>query len=276
MMAGTIITVAPTGAEADKDSNPFLPTTPEEIAATASSCEAEGAAIIHVHARDQFGKSTFDVSRIRDTMAAIRESAHVVTQISTGGAVSDNESSRIAALDVNPEMASLTCGSVNFGDEIFVNRWPFIVELYREMRDRKIVPEFELFELGHIDSLNRLLDAEGPPFGGHIHADLVMGVPGGMAGEPSTLVTAIQKLPQGATFSATGIGRATVPVILASLASGGHLRVGMEDTLTFEPGRRVSGNDELVRRAAQIAEIALRPPLKPDAVRQILGVRDAP
>ena len=124
--------------------------------------------------------------------------------------------------------------------------------------------------------MNRLLDAEGPPFGGHIHADLVMGVPGGMAGEPSTLVTAIQKLPQGATFSATGIGRATVPVILASLASGGHLRVGMEDTLTFEPGRRVSGNDELVRRAAQIAEIALRPPLKPDAVRQILGVRDAP
>ena len=145
MMAGTIITVAPTGAEADKDSNPFLPTTPEEIAATASSCEAEGAAIIHVHARDQFGKSTFDVSRIRDTMAAIRESAHVVTQISTGGAVSDNESSRIAALDVNPEMASLTCGSL-----ISVMRSSSIVghsyvELYREMRDRKIVPEFELF-----------------------------------------------------------------------------------------------------------------------------------
>lgn len=274
-MLGTLITVAPTGAEVEKLSNPALPVSPEEIASTAKLCEEAGAAIIHVHVRDRDGRSTMDLGRIHETLAAIRESAGLIIQLSTGGAVTDNESSRIAVLDADPEMASLTCGSVNFGDEIFANRWPFMVELYREMRERSIVPEFEIFDLGHIDAMNRLLDSEGLPFGGHVHVDLVMGVPGGMAGEPATLVAAVQKLPLGATFSATGIGRSSLPVMLASLACGGNLRVGMEDTLTFAPREPVRDNAQIVQRAADLARLALRAPLAVGGARQLLGIRSS-
>jgi uncharacterized protein (DUF849 family) len=99
-----------------------------------------------------------------------------------------------------------------------------------------------------------------------------MGVPGGMPGNAATLVQAVSALPAGATWSATGIGRTSVPVMLAALSAGGHLRVGMEDTVSFARGRPVTGNAELVERAAALAGLAQRPPLRPDQARALLGV----
>jgi uncharacterized protein (DUF849 family) len=157
-----------------------------------------------------------------------------------------------------------------------MNRWEFIERLYLEMRDRQIVPEFELFDLGHVTTMQRLLDKHGGPYGGHVHCDLVMGVPGGMPGTAQALVACVNALPDGATFSATGVGRTTVPVMLAALSAGGHLRVGMEDTLTFAPGRPVRGNAELVERAAELARLALRPPLSPEEARVMLGLTQDP
>ncbi|HET8640351.1 MAG TPA: 3-keto-5-aminohexanoate cleavage protein [Pseudonocardiaceae bacterium] len=273
-MPGTLITVAPTGAEHDKAEVPDLPVTIEELVDTAVACERAGAAMIHVHIRDDAARPTLDLGRLRATVAALRERTSLVVQLSTGGAVTDPESERLEVLDALPDSASCTMGTVNFGEDVFLNRWEFIVELHRRMQERHIVPEYEIFDVGHLWSLRRLLDEHGPPAGGHVHVDLVMGVPGGMPGDAETLVAAIRLLPPGATFSATGVGRTSLPVMFASLAAGGHLRVGMEDTLSFARGQRVTGNAQLVERAAELATIAQRPPMPPDEVRSLLGVRE--
>jgi len=270
--AGTLLTVAPTGAETAKSDVPALPVTVDELAATAKACQAAGAAVIHVHLRDDDARPTLDLGRAREALAAIREATDLVVQISSGGAVTDTEEDRLAVLDSGPDGASLTCGTVNFGTDVFMNRWEFIERLYLEMRDRKIVPEFELFDLGHVTTMLRLLDKHGEPYGGHVHCDLVMGVPGGMPGTMAALAACVAALPAGATFSATGVGRTTLPIMLASLSAGGHVRVGMEDTLTFAPGRPVRDNAELVERAADLARLAQRPPLSPDEARAMLGM----
>jgi uncharacterized protein (DUF849 family) len=137
-----------------------------------------------------------------------------------------------------------------------------------------VVPEFELFDLGHVAALGRLLDRFGLPYGGKVHCDLVMGVPGGMPGTPDALVAAVNSLPAAVTsWSATGVGRTTLPVALAALSKGGHLRVGMEDTLTLAKGQPVKHNAELVERAASLATLAQRPPMSPDDARELLNVK---
>lgn len=274
--AGTLITVAPTGAETAKSVAGGLPVTLSELVATAQACAAAGAAMVHVHIRDEKGQPTLDLGRLRETVAALRRDADLVVQLSTGGAVSDPESARIAVLDAEPDSASLSCGTVNFGDDVFMNRWPFMVELYCRMQEREVVPEFEIFDLGQVTTMNRLITRYGPPFGGHVHADLVMGVPGGMPGTPAALVAAVAVLPDGATWSATGVGRSTLPVALAALSAGGHLRVGMEDTLSYLPGQPVRDNAQLVHRAAALASLAGRPPLATEEARSLLGVKERP
>ena len=274
MTPSTLITVAPTGAEARKDEAPALPVTLEELLTSAKQCQEAGAAVIHVHIRDAGARPTLDLGRLTETVQALRESTGLVVQLSTGGAVTDPFEDRLRVLGARPDACSLTCGTVNFGDEVFQNPWPFIRDLYQATQRHGVVPEFELFDLGHIATLHRLLGEFGPPAGGHVHCDLVMGVPGGMPGDAATLTAAVAALPDGATWSATGVGRTTLPVMFAALAAGGHLRVGMEDTLSFARGRPVSGNAELVERAAALAALAQRPPMTPKQAREFLGVRD--
>jgi uncharacterized protein (DUF849 family) len=273
-MAPTLITVAPTGAETAKTDAPALPCSLDELVSTAKACEAAGAAVVHVHVRDDTALPTLDLGRVTATVDALREATDLVVQVSTGGAVTDSEADRLRVLDSGPDGASLTCGTVNFGTDVFLNRWELIERLFLDMRDREIVPEFELFDLGHVATLHRLLDKHGAPYGGHVHCDLVMGVPGGMPGTLTALTACVAALPAEATWSATGVGRTTLPVLLAALAGGGHLRVGMEDTLTFGPGQPVRDNAELVERAAAFARLAQRPPMTPDDARAMLGVRD--
>ncbi|WDZ85540.1 3-keto-5-aminohexanoate cleavage protein [Micromonospora cathayae] len=275
MTTPTLITVAPTGAESAKADVPALPVTLDELVLTAKECEAIGASVIHVHIRDDAAKPTLDPARLRDTVAAVREATDLIVQLSTGGAVTDPEAARLAVLDAGPDMASCTMGTLNFGDDVFLNRWEFIVDLHTRMQERGIVPEYEIFDLGHLTALQRLLGKHGLPAGGHVHVDFVMGVPGGMPGTAEALVAcrqALRDLPEGTTFSATGIGRATIPVMLASLATGGHLRVGMEDTVTYAKGQPVESNMQLVARAVGFAQLAQRPPLTPAEARRLLGM----
>ena len=270
----TLITVAPTGAESEKAAVPALPVTLEELVTTAKECREAGAAVIHVHIRDDAAKPTLEVSRLTDTVHALRESTDLIVQLSTGGAVTDSFDRRLAVLDAAPDACSLTCGTVNFGDDVFMNPWGFMKELYARTQELGVVPEFELFDFGHIAALHRLLAVFGLPFGGHVHCDLVMGVPGGMPGNAATLVQAVAALPPGATWSATGIGRTSLPVLFAALAAGGHLRVGMEDTVAYARGRAVTRNAELVERAALAADLAQRPAMDPQQARAMLGVPD--
>lgn len=276
-MASTLITVAPTGAEASKSDVPALPVTLAELVSTAKECEALGASIVHVHIRGADAEPTLDLGRLTDTVAALRAETDLIVQLSSGGAVTDSESDRLRVLEAEPDMASCTMGTVNFGDGVFSNRWQFIVELHTRLRDAGIVPEYEIFDIGHLASLARLLDKHGLPFGGHVHVDFVMGVPGGMAGTAETLVAARQQvralLPADTTFAATGIGRTTLPVLLASLAAEGHLRVGMEDTISYAKGQRVESNMQLVARAAGLARLAQRPPMPVTETRALLGIR---
>jgi 3-keto-5-aminohexanoate cleavage enzyme len=270
----TLITVAPTGAETVKADFPALPTTLDELVDTAVRCEAAGAAMIHLHIRDSEHQPTLDLARLRDAVRAVRERTTLVVQLSTGGSVHDPLEDRLRVLDAEPDSCSLTMGTTNFGDDVFLNPWPFVTELYRQTQDRQVVPEFELFDLGHVAALHRLLDTYGLPYGERVHCDLVMGVPGGMPGTADALVGAVQALPAATTsWSATGIGRTTLPVAFASLSKGGHLRVGMEDTLTLARGVPVTHNAELVSRAASLGELAQRPAMSTTQARDLLQVK---
>jgi uncharacterized protein (DUF849 family) len=274
----TLITVAPTGAEVSKRDAPALPVTLDELVLAAKECEALGASLIHIHIRDDEAKPTLDLGRLRETTQAVRAATGLIVQLSSGGAVTDPEEHRLAVLDAEPDMASCTMGTVNFGDDVFMNRWEFIVELHARMQDRGVVPEYEIFDLGHLAALERLLHKYGLPAGGHVHVDFVMGVPGGMPGTAEALIACkheLRNLPEGTTFSATGIGRTTIPVLLAALAAGGHLRVGMEDTITYARSQPVESNAQLVARAASVARLAQRPPMSPKDARSLLGIMNA-
>jgi uncharacterized protein (DUF849 family) len=230
--------------------------------------------MIHLHVRDHEHQPTLDLPLLREWVAAVRENTDLVVQLSTGGSVHDPLDQRLKVLDAEPDSCSLTMGTTNFGDEVFSNPWPFVCELYQLAQERGVAPEFELFDLGQVHAMQRLLDKYGPPAGGKVHADLVMGVPGGMNGTTDALVAAVHDLPaQTTSWSATGIGRSTLSVILASLSKGGHLRVGMEDVLTISRGVPVESNAQLVERAVAIGALAQRHPMSPDEARELVGVR---
>lgn len=274
-MASTLITVAPTGAELDKADFPQLPTTLEELVETAQTCQAVGAALIHLHIRDVEHRPTLDGGYLKAAVDAVREQTDLVVQLSTGGSVHDPLERRLTVLDAEPDSCSLTCGTTNFGDDVFLNPWPFMAQLYLQTQEREVVPEFELFDLGHVPALRRLLDTYGLPFGGKVHVDFVTGVPGGMPGTPAALLAAVQLLPPEVTsWSATGIGRTHLPILAAALAAGGHLRVGMEDNVVFARGQQVRHNRELVERAAHLAEVMQRPAMSTTEARELLGIKD--
>jgi uncharacterized protein (DUF849 family) len=273
--AGTLITVAPTGAETSKADCPQLPTTLSELVETAVACEMAGASLIHVHIRDSEHRPSLDALLLRETVQVLREETSLVIQLSTGGSVHDPLEKRLTVLDAEPDSCSLTCGTTNFGDDVFLNPYPFIVQLYRQAQDREIVPEFEVFDLGHVAVLRRLVDAYGLPYGGKVHVDFVTGVPGGMPGTPAALLAGLQSLPAEVTsWSATGIGRSHLPIAAAALASGGHLRVGMEDNLIYAKGQPVKRNEQLVSRVADLARLMQRPPLTTDQARALLSIKE--
>ncbi|MEO7746732.1 MAG: 3-keto-5-aminohexanoate cleavage protein [Actinomycetota bacterium] len=208
-------------------------------------------------------------------LAVLREQTDLVVQLSTGGSVHDPLEQRLKVLDAEPDSCSLTCGTTNFGDDVFLNPFGFMSQLYVQAQERRVVPEFELFDLGQVAALRRLIDTHGLPFGGRVHVDFVTGVPGGMPGTVPALLAGVQLLPPEVTsWSATGIGRAHLPIAAATLAMGGHLRVGMEDNLVFAKGRPVRDNVELVARAADLAVTLQRPPLTCDQTRNLLAVPD--
>ncbi|MEI2779047.1 MAG: 3-keto-5-aminohexanoate cleavage protein [Tetrasphaera sp.] len=273
-MTATLITVAPTGAEHEKSAVPHLPTALDELIETATACAAAGAAMIHVHLRDEEHRPTLDPGRLGEAVAALREATDLIVQLSTGGSVHDPLESRLRVLDAAPDSCSLTCGTLNFGDDIFMNPFGFMSDLYVLAQERQVVPEFELFDLGHIGALSRLIDRHGLPFGGKVHVDFVTGVPGGMPATPAALLAGVAMLPPEVTsWSATGIGRGHLPVLATTLAAGGHARVGMEDNTIYAKGQPVEHNSELVVRAARLATEMQRPPMATTSAREFLGIR---
>lgn len=266
-MEPLIVTVAPVGAELRRDQTPHLPLTPQQLGETAAACQAAGASIIHVHCRTDDGENTHAVSRFRDAMESIRAHSDLIVQFSTGGAIGMTPEERSAPLELRPEMATLTCGSVNFGDDIFENGFPLMRGILAAMDRYGVTPELEIFDLGHLSNAKRLA-AEGllkmPQ-----HVDFVLGVPGGLEAGVEHLVECTRALPEGCTWSVAAIGRMQLPMATAAIAMGGHVRVGLEDNIWYTKGR-LARNDELVARVAHVAENLGRPVATPQEARRIL------
>lgn len=265
-----MITVAGVGAELTREQQPNLPTTADEIGADAAACREAGASIYHLHVRDADGKTTMDVATFERALRAIRSATDLVVQFTSGGAVTDTEEDRIAPLALRPDMASLTTGTVNFGDEVFSNPVPLIRRFYARMMDLGIVPEFEIFEAGMVATARRFYEELSANH--HQHYDFVLGVPGAIPADPGVVGFLRSRLPGGATWSATGIGRAHLPVAEEAIATGGHVRTGFEDVRYIEPGVLAESNAQLIGRVASMARAAGREVANPEATRNLLGL----
>ncbi|WP_461364525.1 beta-keto acid cleavage family enzyme, partial [Candidatus Darwinibacter acetoxidans] len=217
-MSKLIITAALTGAEVTRAQQPNLPITPQEIAAAALEAYEAGASIVHVHARLTDGTPTQDKQVYGEIQRLVADSCPVIFQPSTGGAVWHSAEERLQPLELNPEMATLSTGTCNFGRDIFANPQDFMEQAARTMLERGIKPEFEIFEAGMIDNALRLVKqglVREP-----LHFNLVLGVPGAMAGTIRNLVFLVDALPVGSTWTVSGIGRFETPLAAAAIAMG--------------------------------------------------------
>ncbi len=269
-MQPLIITVAPTGAELTVDQTPHLPITPKQLGAVAAKAQEAGASIIHVHCRDDDGTNTHSVERFAAALEEIRANSDLIVQFSTGGAIGMTPEERRAPLRLRPEMASLTCGTVNFGEHIFENSFAIMRGLLLEMKMYDVRPELEIFDKGHLSNARRL-EQEGvlqlPQ-----HVNFVLGVPGGLDATVHNLSDLVDNLPAGCTWSASGIGRGQLPMSVVAIAMGGHVRVGLEDNIYYSRGR-LATNEELVARVRRLAAEAGREVCTPNEARTILRLR---
>jgi len=263
-----IITAALVGAEVTRVHNPNLPLTPEEIAVAAEQSWRAGASIIHLHVRDRQGLPTQDPAVYRRAMDLIAARCDAVVQVSTGGAVGMSPEERLQPVFLGPEMATLTCGSVNFGDGLFANPFPVIKQFAGAMRDRGVRPEIEVFDSGAVATAERLvgLGLVDPP----LHFDLVMGVPGGIPATPRHLMCLVDSLPVGSTWTVAGIGRNQLPMSVLAIVMGGHVRVGFEDNIYYRRGVLAESNAQFVQRVVRIAAELGREIATPAEARQML------
>ena len=264
-----IITCAPVGAEIRPEQTPHLPYTPQLLGETARAVREAGASIIHVHCRNDDGTNTQSVERFGQAYEAIRAQSDLIVQFSTGGAIGMTPQERAAVLELRPEMATLTCGSVNFGDDIFENSFPIMRDLLKKMNEFGVRPELEIFDKGHLANARRLARERLLSFPQHV--DFVLGVPGGLEATVQNLCDLVDDLPEGCTWSVAGIGKRQLPMAMAAIAMGGHVRVGLEDNLFYSRGR-LARNDELVARVVRLAAEAGRSIATPDRARKVLGL----
>lgn len=269
-MDALIITAAAVGAELSPEEQPNLPLTPEDVARDARDCESAGASIYHLHVRDAQGRPTMEVARFRECHDAITSSTDLIVQFTTGGAVGDSEDDRIAPLELRPEMATLTTGTVNFGDDVFMNPAPFVRRLYGKMLSVGVTPEYEIFDSGMVPAALGHYDALGATH--HRHFDFVLSVPGGMQASPAAIDFLVSLLPADATWSATGIGRSHASVAAEAIERGGHVRTGFEDVRYVEAGVLAESNAQLVERVVTIAGERGRAVASPREARTTLGL----
>lgn len=268
----TIITVAPTGAWPKKKDNPNVPMTPKEIADDVYKCYKAGASICHLHMRDDEGNGTMDKTRFEETVALIKEKCDIVLNLTTSGDIVSNDETRMAHIkSIQPALASFDCGSMNWMHSgVFINHPLFLEKLGLLMQEVGTKPEIEIFDAGMI--YNSLYYLKKGILKAPVHYQFVLGAAGGMAATVENLVYLKNLIPQGSTWSALGIGKGHVPIMLATVAMGGHLRVGMEDNVMFSATELAESNAQLVERAAQIITISGNDVASPDDARGILGI----
>lgn len=271
--APVVITAALVGAETTREQTPFLPISPEEIAQEAKRCRDAGAAMVHLHVREPDGKPSQSAELFRQTIERIRDLApDLICQTSTGGAVGMSVDERAQPLTLRgrakPEMATLTTGTVNFGDDVFWNPRSLVREIARRMREAGIVPEIEVFDAGMIDEAYALQKEGLLDFPAHF--DFVLGVPGALAAKEAAVEFLRSQLPEGSTWCIAGVGRHELPMAKLALEKGGNVRVGLEDNIFLSRGVLAKGSFELVSQVASLAKEMGREVATPDQARGIL------
>lgn len=273
-MEKCIITVATTGAWPKKENNPNVPMTPKEIAEDVYECWQAGAAIAHLHMRDDRGNGTMDIEKFRETVALIKEkNCGIIINFTTSGDLNATDYTRMVHLsELKPEMASYDCGSMNWMHSgVFLNPPDFLEKLGIVMQENNVKPEIEVFDAGFI--YNALYYRKKGILKDPLHFQFCMGAAGGTAATVENLVYLKSLIPKDATWSAFGIGAGHMPILLATLAMGGHVRVGMEDNVMYAKNRLAKSNREFVERAARLIKEANRTVATTDDARQILGLK---
>jgi 3-keto-5-aminohexanoate cleavage enzyme len=267
-----IITCALQGAETSKADNPNLPVTLPEVVKAAVDAWNAGAAICHLHVRDQMGQPTQDTETYRRHGEEIRARTDLIIQVSTGGAVGMSLEERAQPLLLNPEMASLNAGTTNFGEDVFANPFNTMRHLAREMKSRGVKPEIEVFDMSFIENALRLVKEK--LLKSPLHFQFVMGVPGAMPAHPRHLLHLVETIPSESTWSVAGIGRHQLPLGGMAIILGGHVRVGFEDNIHYRRGELATSNAQLVERIVRIARELEREVASSTEAREILGLSD--
>jgi len=269
-MEKLIITLAPTGSIPKTKDNPHVPVTPGQIVECALKCEDEGAAIIHIHARDKEENASDEPEFFQQVVDRLEGRTNLIINISTGGRAGVGLESRTKRLEAGCEMASLTTGSVNFPRSAYVNPPDLVDGLAQRMKELGIKPEMEVFDLSMINNAISLLDrdlADAP-----LHFNFVMGLKGAMPARIEHLVHLTGFLPEKSTWLVSGVGAAQLSMSIHAVLMGGHVRIGLEDNIYYRKGE-LATNEMLVRRIAALSQELGREVATPDEARKILGLK---
>ena len=270
-MEKLIITACLTGAEVTREQQPNLPITPDEIAEAAYECCIAGASIVHIHARDKEGNPTQDYEVYKEIKEKTEARCNIIFQPSTGGAVWHTPQQRMQPIELKPEMATLSMGTCNFGDDVFTNTEENIRIFAKRMNELKVKPELECFEKGMVDTCIRF--AKQGIIKTPMHFDFVLGVPGAMGGELRDLLYMVESIPEGSTWTVAGVGRHQLTLNTAAIMLGGHARTGFEDNIYYKKGELAKSNAQLVERVAQLSKELGREVATPDEARIILELK---
>jgi 3-keto-5-aminohexanoate cleavage enzyme len=265
-----ILTAAIVGAELTRTQTPHLPITPQEVADEAARCREAGAAVIHLHVRQADGSNTQSAARFAEVIEAVRKKCDCILQPSTGGAVGMSIEERSGPLECKPEMATLNCGTINFGDDVFVNSRPDIRKLAARLRAAGAMPELECYEVGHVEEALSLA-AEGV-IARPLHFQFVLGVKGAIPAREDVVYYLRSLVPGDATWAVAATGRFQQPMTELAMRLGGHVRVGLEDNMYLSRGVLSEGSAPLVARAAAYGRSVGRTPVDPQRARQLLGI----
>ncbi len=252
-MKKLIITVALTGNVVTKEMNPYVPISTHEILQDIIKCKDAGASIAHIHGRDEQGNPTARKDIYQKILDKIKENRiDIITQLSTGARAGENTLEyRGQMLILNTEMASLAVGSSNFSDRVNANSFELIEYLGDKMNKNGIKPEIEIFDTAMISNAQWLL--KKGVLRNPLHFNLVMNVPGSIKGTSKNLLFMVESLPDNCTWTVSGIGNAHIPMISMAILLGGHVRVGIEDTIMYRE-TQLATNEQLVKRAVRISQ----------------------
>jgi len=273
-----IITVATTGAWPKKENNPNIPLQPPEIAEEIYQCWKIGAAIAHVHVRDEQGNDSMKVETFKKVIDILHEThpdCDIVLNLTAAGGIANSEDDRMAPfINLKPEMASFDCGTMNWMYMgVFDNNPPFLTLMGKAMLECGVKPEIEVFNPAMIhDAVHYLKEGvlKAP-----MHFQFCMGCAGGSPATAEDLLymrNTLARVAPGSTWSAFGVGKGAMEIMYTAIAAGGHIRVGMEDNVVYKKGVLAESNMQLIARARRVIEEFGCEVATPDEAREILQI----